>query len=150
MIAFDLAPLHRIYHEIEPNVERHYSEMTEGDDYGPPDIDWALYLALSKADRCIVVTVRDEGKLVGYSAYIIGKNPRYKTRTQASSQGLFLEKEYRGRLSGIFIKKADEYLRKIGVHETAYILSDDRVGHLLGRHGYESKYKVWSVKYGQL
>lgn len=149
MIEFDLVPLHRVYQEIMPNIARHYTEMTDGDDYGTPDIDWDTYLALSRIHRCVVVTARDGGKLIGYSAYTIGNNLRYKEITEATSSGVFLEKEYRGQLSSQFIKKADEYLKKIGIHETNYILSDDRVGRLLGRNGYESKYKIWSVKYGK-
>jgi len=149
MIVFDLMPLHRVYEEIKPNVARHYTEMTEGDDYGPPDMDWDTYISLSLVDQCVGVTARDDRKLIGYSAYVIGRNPRYKEIIQASSHGIFLEKEYRGRLSGVFIKKADGFLKKIGVHETDYTLSDDRVGHFLGREGYQPKYRVWSVKYGK-
>lgn len=149
MISFDFVPLHKVGHEIAPNIARHYAEMSDGDEYGVPEIDWDTYLALSHAGHCLVLTVRDGEKLVGYSVYTIGRNPRYKQIIEASSAGIFLEKEYRGKLSEQFIKKADEYLKKIGVQETIYVLSDDRVGRLLGRGGYESKYKVWSIKYGQ-
>jgi hypothetical protein len=148
MITFDLVPLHRVFREIEPNIPRHYSEMTDGDEYGVPDIDWPTYLAMSQMDRCVVVTARDGEALVGYGVYSLGHNPRYKTRFEASSHGIFLEKPHRGKFSAAFLKKADEYLRKIGVRETHYILSDERVGKYLGRNGYKSKYKVWSVNYG--
>lgn len=147
MITFDLLPLHRVYEEIKPNLPRHYHELTEGDDYGPFDIDWEMYLHLSHLNKCLVVTVRDDKKLVGYSVYSVGRNPRYKTIIQACSDGIFLEKEYRGQLSRIFMKKADEYLRQIGVGETIYILSDDRVGRILGGNGYKAEHKVWRIKY---
>lgn len=140
-------PFHAIGHEIAPNVARHYQEMTDGDDYGPPNIDWDGYLAASYAGRCVAVTVRDNGKLVGYSVYSIGNNPRYRHIIEANSDGIFLEKEYRGAVSREFIKKADEYLQSMGIHETNYVLSDDRVGRTLS--GYTSKYKIWSKKYGQ-
>lgn len=149
MIAFGFVPLHEIAHEIAPNVARHYTEMTDGDDYGAPDIDWDAYIATSKAGLCRAVTVRDQGKLVGYSVYSIGRNPRYKTRIEASSDGIFLEKEYRGKYGDQLIKKADEYLKNLGIHETNYIESDDRVGNLLARNGYQSPYRIWSKKYGQ-
>lgn len=148
MITFDLLPLHRVYKEIIPNIPRHYTEMTDGDEYGVPDIDWDLYLTLSERNKCVVVTVRDNGKLVGYSVYTLGNNPRYRDIREAGSAGIFLEKEYRGELSHRLIQKADEYLQKIGIQETHYILSDDRVGRLLGRDGYKSKYKMWSKRYG--
>ena len=145
MITYDFAPLHTVAHEIAPNVERHYHEMTEGDDYGPPDIDWDAYIASSRHGLCRAVVVRDKGILVGYSVWSIGKNPRYKTKIQASSDGIFLEKPYRGTVSKELIKKTDEFLRAIGVTQIVYILSDDRVGKLL--KGYKSNYKVWSKDY---
>lgn len=148
MIFFDFILLHHVYKEIKPNVERHYTEMTEGDDYGTPDVDWELYLALSKINRCFVVTARDQGKLVGYSIYTIGAMPRHKSIAQALSEGIFLEKEYRNKYSRIFMKKCEQYLMLTRIKETKYILSDDRVGRLLGANGYKPKYKVWSKSYG--
>lgn len=148
-MEFDFVPLHQVVTEIKPNVARHYTEMSEGDDYGPPNIDWDSYLAASHAGLCRVVTVRDNGNLVGYSVYSIGTNLRYKHLIEAASAGIFIEKEYRGRLGDRLVKKADEYLRNLGIHETNYIESDDRVGALLGRNGYQSPYRVWSKKYGQ-
>lgn len=147
MIEFGFVPLHEIAREIAPNITRHYTEMTEGDDYGYPNIDWDLYLEASFAGQCKVVTVRDNGKLVGYSVFTLGRNLRYKNMIEANNNGLFLEKSYRGHLSRLLMKKSDEYLKAIGIHETNYTLSDDRIGRMLA--GYESKYKIWSIKYGQ-
>lgn len=149
MIFFDFIPLHCVLEEIKPNVARHYTEMTEGDEYGEPDMDWDLYVALSKMNRCYVVTARDKGKLVGYSAYTFSTLSRYRTVKSAANEALFLEKEYRSKYSRIFIRKCEQYLMLTGVSETKYILSDDRVGRLLGANGYQTKYKVWSVKYGK-
>ena len=149
MITFDFVPLHQVGHEIAPNVERHYSEMSDGDDYGIPQIDWDSYIAASHIGLCRVVTVRDEGELVGYAVYSIGRNLRYKNRIEASSDGVFLEKPYRGKLSNELLNMADKFLSELGIHETNYILSDDRVGKLLGRKGYKSKYKIWSKIYGK-
>lgn len=144
---FDLVPFHLIAGEIAPNISRHYTEMSEGDEYGPPNIDWDSYIHASVAGQCVAVTVRDQGVLVGYSVYMIGPNPRYKHIVEAVSSGIFLEKEYRGRIN--FFKKADEFLQKIGVQETSYILSDERVGKVLERQGYTSNYKIWSRNYGK-
>lgn len=148
VILFDFTPLHLVVDEIMPNVARHYEEMSDGDDYGPPDIDWDTYLALSHARQCMAVTARDKGKLIGYGVFAITRNLRYRTLWMASSEGIFIEKPYRGNLSKKFLRKCDAYLALYGARETHYILSDDRVGKLLARNGYESKYKVWRVKYG--
>jgi hypothetical protein len=144
MIEFNFVPFHLVAGEIAPNVARHYREMTDGDDYGPPNIDWDTYIQASVNGQCMTVTARDNGKLIGYSVYVIGNNPRYKHIIEADSNGIFLEKEYRGKIN--FFKEADKFLKKIA-HETNYTLSDERVGKMLERNGYKSSYKIWSIKY---
>lgn len=148
MIDFDIVPVNLILDEIKPNVARHYSEMSTGDDYGSPDIDWNYYEEIGAAGQCVAVTARDEGRLIAYSVYSLSINPRYKSRIEANSDGIFIEKEYRGRL-GNFPAKADDFLRNLGVMETNYTSNDKRVGAFLSRNGYEPKYTIWSMKYGQ-
>lgn len=142
-------PFHAVGHEIAPNVARHYTEMSDGDDYGQPNIDWDYYLAASHVGQCVAVIARDGEKLIGYSVYTIGNNPRYKHIIEASSDGIFLEKPYRGRLGLKFLTKANEYLSRLGVQETHYIESDETFGRMLRRVGAQSKYKIWSIKNGQ-
>lgn len=133
--------------EIALNVARHYREMSQGDDYGTPEVDWDSYLSVSFAGLCWVVTARDKAVLVGYSIFIIGNNPRHKNLIEANNGGFFVEKPYRGKLGRLLTKKSDEYLQAMGVHETHYTESDDRVGRMLP--GYQSKYRIWSKKYGK-
>lgn len=147
-MIFNFVPLHSVAGEIAPNVERHYHEMSEPDEYGVPNIDWDAYLSASYSGQCFVLTARDDGKLIGYAVYTISKNPRYKHLIEATGNGIFIEKPYRGRLGIKILKIADEYLEKLGVHETSYIMGG-RAEKLLSRHGYKSTYKVWSKKYGQ-
>lgn len=147
MIEFDFVQFHLVAGEIAPNVARHYREMSEGDDYGPPNIDWDTYIQASVNGQCMTVTARDKNKLIGYAVYVIGRNPRYKHILEAESNGVFLEKEYRGKIGIRLLKKADEFLSKIGVQETNYTLSDERVGKILERNGYQTHYRIWSKKY---
>lgn len=94
---------------------------------------------------CKAVIARDQGKLIAYAIYSIGPNQRFKHIIEATSDGIFIEKEYRGRLN--FHKKADEFLKTL-VHETNYILSEkSKFGKLLERGGYQPKHKIWSIRY---
>lgn len=147
MITWDFVPVHTIAGEIAPNVERHYFEISEKDEYGVPNIDWRYYLEASNSGLCWAVTARDDGKLIGYSVFTISENPRYKHLLEANGNGLFIEKEYRGKLGMTFLKKTDEYLQKAGVKETNYIINGERVPKLLSRRGYKSTYKVYSRRY---
>ncbi len=119
--------------------------MNRGDSYGPPDIDWDLYLTASLTGHCKASIARDNGKLVGYSVYSIGTNPRYKTILEAWSDGIFLEKEYRGKgLS--FLKSSHVRLKEFGVKEIKYLTNDEAFGKLLERLEGSSTYKLWSFK----
>ena len=146
-MKIELHPLHLVLDEIEANHKRHYSEMTDGDEYGEPDVDWELYRALSQAGSMACVTMRDEDKLVGWAAFSFGTNPRYKTMMQAENHGLFIEKDYR-KYSDMFIRKCLEFTRTVGAQETNFTESDDRVGKWLAKHGAKSTYKVYSFNHG--
>lgn len=139
---------HEVAKEIAPNIARHHREMNKSDEYGVPNIDWENYLELSHAGQCVAAILRDGENLAGYSVYTIGFNPRYKHILEASSDGTFLEKEYRGR--GLeLLRKAHEFLFSMGVQEINYITNDETFGKLLERRGAEQSYKIWSVKNGQ-
>lgn len=146
-MKIELTPLHTVLDEIEANHKRHYAEMTDGDEYGEPDVDWELYRGLSLAGSMACVVMRDGDKLVGWAAFSFGTNPRYKTMMQAENHGLFIEKEYR-KYSDMFIKKCLEYTRTVGAQETNFTESDDKVGKWLAKHGAKSSYKIYSFNHG--
>lgn len=149
MIEIAAVPFHEVIPEIAPNVERHYNEMNEGDDNGAFDMDWDYYHQLSLSGACICITARDDGKLIGYSIYDIGTSPRYKDMLEASSSGLFVEKEYRdGKTAKRMIQAADAVMKSIGVKETSYTSNDEQFGKFLERAGAKQTYKIWSVSHG--
>lgn len=148
MIQYDFLPLHHVIAEIAPNVERHYYEMTEGDDYGVPDIDWEGYIALSHNGQAYAGIIRDKTVLVGYSTFVLCENMRYKGRIEAFGQGLFIEKPYRSKCAKRLIRYSDNCLAQLGARETNYTLSDKRVGRLLESLGYKSNYSNWSYRHG--
>lgn len=146
-MKIELNPLHLVIDEIEMNHQRHYAEMTDGDEYGFPDVDWEMYRALSQAGSMACVTMRDKDRMVGWAAFSFGMNPRHKTMMEAQNHGLFIEKQHRARWSDVFIKRCIEYMRTIGAHETTFTESDDRVGKWLSRHGARSTYKIYSFSH---
>ena len=139
-------PFHQIAGIIAPDVERHYEEIKDLDDYGPPNIDWDYYINASLAGQCLAAVLIKDEKLVGYSVFMIGNNPRYKHMKQASNEAIYIEPEHRGHgLS--FIKETDDYLKKIGVDEVFYAWADSRTSKILQRLGYKPKYKLWGMRY---
>lgn len=66
---------------------------------------------------------------------------------EADNHGLFIEKQYRARWSDVFIKRCIEYMRTIGVQETNFTESDERVGRWLSKHGAKATYHVYSFSH---
>lgn len=143
-MKIELTPLHTVLDEIEALHKRHYAEMVDADDYGLPDVDWELYRALSQTGSMACVTMRNDETLVGWAAFSLGTNPRYKHKLEAENQGIFIEEEYRGRWANAFINACKEYMRVIGAVETNFTVSDERIGRWLAAHGAKSNYRIWS------
>lgn len=137
-MKIELHPLHVVLEEIEQSHAIHYQDM---------DMDWELYRALGNTGSIAAVTMHDGDKLVGWAVFVLATNPRYKTRLEAESQGLFIEKEYRARWSSVFIKQCLEYMRTIGAVETNFTESDNKVGRWLSKHGAKPTYKIYSFSH---
>lgn len=128
-----------------PNIDSHYEEV-----FGEkPDIDWDLYTRASHAGFCPVVTARLNGRIIGYSAYVLSHNMRKRKVIEAENHGLYIEKKYRGKIGRTLLRKADEFLKRFGVHETMYRNDNALFGEWIARCGYTEKCKIWSIKYGQ-
>ena len=141
-MIYDFVPFHLVAEEIAKNLENHYDPNEDK----MPNLDWDSYLQLSLADRCKVVIIRDNGRLIAYSVFCISQNLNHKEVMEASNTGIFIHKEYRGKVISEFLHRSDEYLRKLGVMEVTHIINDRRFGVLLKRAGYKAKHTVWSNK----
>ncbi len=130
--------------EIEQNLERHYEDADFRDDYGRPDIDWEAYASLSLMGKCGVVTAREDGQLIGYAVFVIGNDLNHKSQIVASNTGFFIHKSHRGKIVDKFLNEAERFLKGYGVTKTTYMLTDNRLGRLLRRKGFNSKFTIWS------
>lgn len=144
-MIYDFVPFHLVAEEIAKNLENHYDDVNLKDEYGRPNLDWDSYLQLSLAGRCKVVTARND-KLIAYSCFCISNNLNHKGIIEAANTGIFIDKEYRGKITLELLRKSDEYLKGLGVNEVNYILNDKRIGALLRRAKYKAKHTVWSNK----
>lgn len=149
MIEWGFVPWHLVASEIAPNIERFHREMSEGDGSETPDPDWDTYQAASHNGNVWVVTARENGVLIGYAAFVIANNLRYKRIIEATCNSIFVESSHRGLIGKKLLEKADEFLSNAGVHETQYINKGPRFDRLLARHGYGPEFTIWRKKYGQ-
>lgn len=143
-MIYNFVPFHLVAKEIAKNLEQHYDDVDLKDDYGRPDLDWDSYLELSLAGKCKVIIVRKDERLIAYSVFCIGNNLNHKRIIEAANTGIFINKEYRGKIILEIVRKSDEFLRNLGVNEINYIIKDKRIGLLLKRVKYKAKHTIWS------
>lgn len=147
VMKLETVKLHQVIDDIEEHHLRHYEEMTEGDDFGKPDVNWELYKALSVAGHMMATTLRDGDILVGYIVFSISNNQRHLHRLEASNEAFFVEQTYRGKWSKALVKYALSSNAQMGIDETNFTLNDDRIGRWLGGIGAKSTYKIWSFNH---
>lgn len=147
MMKFDFVPLDEVFDELQAHVAFNMAEIVAA--AKEFDVDWNTYKAAAEDGNMMVLTLRHDGRLVGYSVFYLCLNLRNKRVIEATNHGVFLEKQYRAKYGMRMLSEADKHLNRIGVNETSYINDDEAFGRLLARNRYKTKYKVWSVKYGQ-
>ena len=130
--------------EFSRLIQLHFNEIAHYPDI-PLDPDFNRYSALDHSGVLRVFTIREEGKLLGYSIFVVGPNLHYKSSKQAVQDILYLDPEKRGRLVGYqFIKWCDEQLKVEEVQVVYHhIKANYDFGPMLERIGYELIDKIY-------
>lgn len=145
-MIYNFVSFNDVAEAIAKNLDAHYADADFREDYGKANLDWENYFSLSAAGKCKVITVEDNGELIAYSGFVIGRNINHKEIIEAVNSGFFIKEKYRGKIAKELIKKTKEYLHGYGVTRISYQLTDERLGRLLRREGFEAKYKIWSIE----
>lgn len=121
--------------EAKPLTQAHWREIAHY-----PDIelqpDWEFYRT-SPALRCY--TAREDGALIGYAVFGVGRNKHYMGSLQAVQDIAFVHPEHRGTAGVRMLRFAEQELRREGCqvvyHHTKK--SHPLMALLLQRMGYE-------------
>ena len=143
-MKYELVPFHTVAEFIAKNAKRHVDELKEDIVQSMPQIDWEYYLSLSEAGECMASIMSLDGEIKGYLVFIIMDNPMFKNRKEANSQWVYIFPEHRNCALN-FIKKTNEYLKKLGVDDITYIIGNERIGKLLKLAGMKDTHKLWSI-----
>ena len=138
MISFYNESFDDVKQDIISLIKLHYDEIALDKEHIPLDPDWEKYKQLYDAKRLLIITARDDSKLVGYSIFFVSNHPHYKSSVYANNDLLFLHPDYRKGSLGIkLIKVSEKILKEIGVVKILWHIKfnkDFRV--LLHRMGY--------------
>lgn len=102
--------------EFEPFVMIHWGELGLTKEDVPIDFDWERFFEQERKGKLHTVTVRKDGKLVGYHIAFLGSHPHYKSTLHAMTDLYYLLPELRQGRTGLkLFKFAEEKLKELGV-----------------------------------
>jgi hypothetical protein len=114
-ISYQVETLAATRQEALPLLDRHYEEIAQFKDVQKLDPDWVTYMAMERAGRLWVGTVRDSGVLIGYTVMIIAPALHYKSLLMATEDIHYLLPEYRKGLTGYrMLRKAKAAMKERG------------------------------------
>lgn len=106
----------RIQKELPPLFAKHWREIALNQDKIQLDPSWDQYLAYDIANVLQVLTVRDEGKLVGYVFMLVHPHLHYASSVWAQSDIYWLDPAYRFGWSGIrMFREVEKGMKRLGV-----------------------------------
>jgi hypothetical protein len=138
MITFARELLCECVQEVQPLLEKHYDELTLRKDIVKLDPQWKEYALLEQLGRFVVFTARDEGRLVGYSAYFLLRHMHYAALTVAQNDVFWLDPQCRRGMSPVrFLRWCDKQLASEGVDKAIYHCKlSNQLAPILRRLGY--------------
>ena len=125
----------------------HNQEVVTQVDGIPLDVNYKAYFKLEEMEKLEVHTVRDDGKLIGYSLWMLYYHIHYKSSLTATSTLIYIIPEYRKGLLGYkLIKWSIDKIKKRGVQRLIIgVKPDHDFGKLLERLGATLFEKTYSI-----
>lgn len=136
--------------EMKPLLLLHWEEVAAFKDSIVFDPNYDLYFEIEKAGGLHCVTVRDDGRLVGYFLSLVHQHLHYQGSKWAINDVLFIHPDHRhGSLAMDMFKFAESKLRDMGcdvmsIHMKTYA----RFDRLVERLGYENVEAIYAKQLG--
>lgn len=113
MIEFKKEEGRSFFYEAQDLFKLHYKEIAERQDVIKFNPNTEKYASMHEQDMIEVHSVRDDGKLVGYSVWFVFSHLHYKDSITASSDVLYIHPDYRKGFTGIqFLRWTTEEIKK--------------------------------------
>lgn len=136
--------------EMEALFPLHWKEIALDQEHIKLAVDYDRYDAIAKSGAGHIVTVRADGKLIGYHVSIVMPHPHYKNDLHAVCDLFFLLPEYRkGRIGIRMFQVVEETLRARGaVKMLASVKLHYDIGKVLGYLGWTEIERTYSKYIG--
>ena len=146
MLSFQKERFSDILEELPEIFYRHWEEVALDRTVITLDPDWERYAQLDKMNQLHMMTVRDDGVLIGYFLAFVWPHIHYKSSMTAWSDIFYLMPEYRFGWTGYkLFKHAEKMLKVLGVQKS-YVMTKRHIplNMLMKRLGYRLIEKVYT------
>ena len=121
MISYQREFLSQVVLEVDHLLNLHYQELTLNKDKVKLNPMWSAYQDLETLERFFVYTAREDGELVGYSAFFVNHHLHYAELKVAINDVLFLHPDHRKGTTGIkLLKFCEKSLKDLGVNKLCW------------------------------
>jgi GNAT superfamily N-acetyltransferase len=126
MISYQVEKWSSAVEEMRPLWEQHYSEIAYDQAEIPFFLNEAFYLAAETSGILLFVTVRDNGKLIGYSKNLLSRHPHHASSLFCFNDSYFILPEYRQGWIGVHLfRYAEDRMREAGVKKAVVSTQDN-------------------------
>jgi GNAT superfamily N-acetyltransferase len=108
MITCQVEPFPPFLEEVKPMLPLHWEELALNKDRVPLDPQYDVYLDRNARGEVLVVTVREDGVLVGYFVGFVAPGLHYRTCLTLTMDIFWVHPDHRGAGAGIALFKAVE------------------------------------------
>lgn len=98
MIVLSVETVDQVLEDIKPLLKDHWEEIASFKDKIPFAPDYEAYRRVEKSGNLLICTVRDDGKLIGYSIYFIRQGVHYSKTIVATNDIFYIAPGYRRKL----------------------------------------------------
>jgi len=113
MISYQKETVSSFFKDAYPLFDEHHKEVSERQDLIDHNLNVDQYQIMEDRNMLEILTIRDDGKLIGYQSWILFKALHYKTVLTVSSDLLYILPEYRKGLFGYkFLKWSLSVIKK--------------------------------------
>lgn len=134
-----------VYKELLPVILREWDDISSYSQDCECEPDWASYFELEKAGRLRTLVVRNHGKIVGYSIFIIFRNLHCGLREAISDTFYVLPECGNQKIGTHMFKEAKRKLAEDGVKYLMCQAPSDRIGKLFEFLGFSKFQTIWRI-----
>jgi GNAT superfamily N-acetyltransferase len=116
MLTFQVEKFAQFELDLRPIIPLHYEELALNKDRIKLDLDFRRYERIEQERQMLIATVRDDGRLVGYSVELVLPHLHYQNAgLMAWTDIYFVLPQYRNGTGARLIAFAERKLRELGV-----------------------------------